>query len=92
MRYIYISMVIIMIMISTVMIYNDWIIFGSLMLLVTVSGIINLFDIISNNKEDATYSEIERIRRLKYYYDNLTEKEKEKYVNQLQKELKIKHK
>jgi len=79
-------------MISTVMIYNDWIIFGSLMLLVTVSGIINLFDIISNNKEDATYSEIERIRRLKYYYDNLTEKEKEKYVNQLQKELKIKHK
>jgi hypothetical protein len=51
MKYIYILITILLAIISGIMMYNHWYFFGIFILLISIANVVNLFDIIDNNKE-----------------------------------------
>lgn len=85
-KYLYISMIVIMAMVSAVMIYNQWVTFGLFLLVLCIASVINVIDIVSTNSETKFAQEDEYNRR-RNFNKKLTTKQKQKYISQLEKEL-----
>lgn len=82
----YILGVLIMIFLSIIMLKNSMYLFGGFMALVSFTAIINYIDIEQTNR---SYDKKPVRRRRAAYFNSLTEAEKEKYLSDIEKQLKL---
>jgi hypothetical protein len=87
-KYLYFLMIITLVIIAGVTMYHGFIFAGIFLLILSLASVVNVIDIIQNNSEmqipqkNTYYS-----RRENFFNKKLSERQKQKYILQLEKEL-----